>query len=63
MNPAALPAEPAPQDPTLHDSALYFNRELSQLDSWAMKTAFKIQELSPAMRQTVDGLLDALSKR
>jgi hypothetical protein len=27
--------------------------ELSQLDSWAMKTAFKIQELSPAMRQTV----------
>ena len=37
--------------------------ELSQLDSWAMKTALKIQELSPAMRQTVDGLLDALSKR
>jgi transcriptional regulator with XRE-family HTH domain len=33
--------------------------ELSQLDSWAMKTALKIQELSPAMRQTVDGLLDA----
>jgi hypothetical protein len=37
--------------------------ELSQLDSWAMKTALKMQELSPAMRQTVDGLLDALSKR
>ena len=37
--------------------------ELSQLNSWAMKTALKIQELSPAMRQTVDGLLDALSKR
>jgi transcriptional regulator with XRE-family HTH domain len=37
--------------------------ELSQLDSWAMKTALKIQELSPAMRQTVDGLLDVLSKR
>ena len=34
--------------------------ELSQLNSWAMKTAL---ELSPAMRQTVDGLLDALSKR
>jgi hypothetical protein len=25
--------------------------ELSQLDSWAMKTALKMQELSPAMRQ------------
>jgi hypothetical protein len=37
--------------------------ELSQLDSWAMKTALKVQELSPAMRQAVDGLLDALSKR
>ena len=25
--------------------------ELSQLNSWAMKTALKMQELSPAMRQ------------
>ena len=32
MNHAHDPVEPAPQDPALHDSALYFNRELSQLD-------------------------------
>jgi hypothetical protein len=37
--------------------------EFSHLDSWGMKTALKLQELSPALRQSVDGLLDALPKR
>ena len=32
MNDARGQAEPASQDAPLHDSALYFNRELSQLD-------------------------------
>ena len=48
---------------TMEQARLLRSGELSQLDSWAMKTALKVQELSPAMRQTVDGLLDALSKR
>ena len=37
--------------------------EVSQLNSWAMKTALRLQELSPAMRQAVDGLLAAVPKR
>jgi len=37
--------------------------ELSRLNSWAMKTALRLQDLSPAMRQAVDGLLAAVPKR
>ncbi len=32
------------------------NSEVSQLSSWAMKTALKLQELAPAARQAVDTL-------
>jgi hypothetical protein len=39
------------------------NSEVSQLSSWAMKTALKLQELAPAGRQAVDTLVDALPKR
>ena len=34
--------------------------EVSELGSWGMKTALKLQELSPGMRQAVDGLLDPM---
>jgi len=37
--------------------------ELSQLSSWAMKTALKPRELTPGARQAVDTLVDALPKR
>ena len=37
--------------------------EVSQLNSWAMKTALRLQELSPAVRHAVDGLLAAVPKR
>jgi len=39
------------------------NSEVSQLSSWAMKTALKLQELAPAARQAVDTLVEALPKR
>ena len=39
------------------------NSKVSQLSSWAMKTALKLQELAPAARQAVDTLVDALPKR
>jgi transcriptional regulator with XRE-family HTH domain len=37
--------------------------EVSQLSSWAMKTALKLRELTPGARQAVDTLIDALPKR
>ena len=39
------------------------NSEVSQLSSWAMKTALKLQELAPAARQSVDTIVEALPKR
>jgi hypothetical protein len=39
------------------------NSEVSQLSSWAMKTALKLQELAPAARHAVDTLVEALPKR
>ena len=37
--------------------------EVSQLSSWAMKTALKLRELTPGARKAVDTLIDALPKR
>jgi transcriptional regulator with XRE-family HTH domain len=37
--------------------------EVSQLNSWAMKTALKLRELTPAARQAVDTLIDTLPRR
>ena len=37
--------------------------EVSKLSSWAMKIALKLDEASPAMRQAVDAMLDAVPKR
>jgi transcriptional regulator with XRE-family HTH domain len=37
--------------------------EVSQLGTWGMKTALKLQELLPAGRQAIDALLMALPKR
>jgi transcriptional regulator with XRE-family HTH domain len=37
--------------------------EVSDLGSWGMRTALRLQELRPAGRQAVDALLTALPKR
>ena len=37
--------------------------EVSKLSSWAMKIALKLDDASPAMRQAVDAILDAVPKR
>jgi hypothetical protein len=39
------------------------NSAVSQFGTWGMKTALELQELSPASRQAIDGLLVALPKR
>ena len=37
--------------------------QFSQLGTWGMRTALKLQELLPAGRQAVAALLEALPKR
>jgi hypothetical protein len=37
--------------------------ELSKLSSWTMKTALKLDDASPAMRQAIDAMLNAAPKR
>ena len=37
--------------------------ELSKLSSWTMRTALKLDDASPAMRQAIDAMLDAAPKR
>jgi transcriptional regulator with XRE-family HTH domain len=37
--------------------------EVSQLSSWAMKIALKLDDASPAMRQAIDAMLHAGPKR
>jgi transcriptional regulator with XRE-family HTH domain len=37
--------------------------DMSKLSSWTMKIALKLEDASPAMRQAIDAMLDAGSKR
>ena len=37
--------------------------DVSKLTSWTMKTALKLQDASPALRQAVDAMLNAVPKR
>ena len=37
--------------------------DMSKLSSWTMKIALKLEGASPAMRQAIDAMLDAGSKR
>ena len=37
--------------------------EVSKLSSWAMKIALKLEDASPAMRQAIDAMLNAVPKR
>ena len=37
--------------------------DVSKLSSWTMKTALKLEHASPAMRQAVDAVLNAGSRR
>ena len=37
--------------------------DVSKLTSWTMKTALKLQDASPALRQAIDAMLNAASKR
>ena len=37
--------------------------DVSKLSSWTMKIALKLEDASPAMRQAIDAMLDAGSKR
>jgi transcriptional regulator with XRE-family HTH domain len=37
--------------------------DMSKLSSWTMKTALKLEDASPAMRQAIDAVLTAGSKR
>ena len=37
--------------------------DVSKLSSWTMKTALKLEDASPAMRQAVDAVLNAVPKR
>ena len=37
--------------------------DISKLSSWTMKIALKLEDASPAMRQAIDAMLDAGSKR
>jgi transcriptional regulator with XRE-family HTH domain len=36
--------------------------DVSKLTSWTMKTALKLQNASPAMRQAIDAMLNAVPK-
>jgi transcriptional regulator with XRE-family HTH domain len=36
--------------------------DVSKLTSWTMKTALKLQDASPAMRQAIDAMLNAVPK-
>ena len=37
--------------------------DVSKLTSWTMKTALKLQDASPALRQAIDAMLNAVPKR
>ena len=37
--------------------------DLSKLSSWAMKIALKLDDTSPALRQAIDAMLNAVPKR
>ena len=39
------------------------NGQASKLSSWTMKTALKLEDASPAMRQAIDAMLNAGPKR
>jgi transcriptional regulator with XRE-family HTH domain len=39
------------------------NGEASKLSSWTMKTALKLEDASPAVRQAIDAMLNAGPKR
>ena len=37
--------------------------DVSQLSSWAMKIALKLDDTSPALRQAIDAMLNVVPKR
>ena len=47
----------------LFDVSSKIDGDMSKLSSWTMKTALKLEDASPAMRQAIDAVLDAGSKR
>jgi transcriptional regulator with XRE-family HTH domain len=53
--------EMAPND--LFGVSSKIDGDVSKLTSWTMKTALKLQDASPAMRQAVDAMLNAVPKR
>jgi hypothetical protein len=42
---------------------MYPDSDVSKLSSWTMKIALKLEDASPAMRQAVDAVLNAIPKR
>jgi transcriptional regulator with XRE-family HTH domain len=53
--------EMTPND--LFDVSSKMDGDVSKLSSWTMKIALKLEDASPAMRQAIDAMLDAGSRR
>jgi hypothetical protein len=53
--------EMTPND--LFDVSSKMDGGVSKLSSWTMKIALKLEDASPAMRQAIDAMLDAVPKR
>jgi transcriptional regulator with XRE-family HTH domain len=53
--------EMTPND--LFGASSKMDSDVSKLSSWTMKIALKLEDASPAMRQAIDAMLNAVPKR